>query len=123
MNKFTELAYKGMESLSTVKDSKEFSTVGDIEIRLYKENGEEVVFEPYKILYESIITFAKMGKCFLTEKEILFIQASLMGRIDQIPSDDFVECMRTVPAKFNEMRELWIDDEDRKLLNEPHGTI
>ncbi|MCR0204985.1 hypothetical protein MKC66_09685 [[Clostridium] innocuum] len=121
MNKFTELAYKGMESLRAVKDSKEFSTVGDIEIRLSKKNGEEVVFEPYKILYESIITFAKMGKCFLTEKEILFVQASLTGCIDQIPSDDFIECMKSVPAKFNEMRELWID-EDRKILNEPHGT-
>lgn len=121
MNKFIELAYKGMESLSAVKDSKEFFTDVDIEIRLYKKNGEEVVFEPYKILYESIITFAKMGKCFLTEKEILFVQASLMGCIDQIPSDDFIECMISVPAKFNKMRELWID-EDRKILNEPHGT-
>lgn len=122
MNKFTELAYKGMESLSAVKGSKEFLTVGDIEIRLYKKNGKEVVFEPYKTLYESIITFAKMGKCFLTEKEILFVQASLMGCVDQIPSDDFVECMKSVPAKFYKMKELWGSNEERKILNEPHGT-
>lgn len=27
--------------------------------------------------------------------------------LSQIPSDDFVECMKSVPAKFNKMKELW----------------
>lgn len=27
--------------------------------------------------------------------------------LSQIPSDDFVECMKSVPAKFNKMEELW----------------
>lgn len=107
MNKLTELAYKGSESLRSVKDLKEASIIGDIEIKLYKKNGQAVVFEPFATLEEVILTFAKMAACFLTEKEILFVQASLMGCIDQIPSDDFVECMKSVPTKFNKMKELW----------------
>lgn len=107
MNKLTELAYKGGESLSVVKFLKENSTMGNVEITAHIDDGEELVFEPFTTLEEVILTFAKMTACFLTEKEILFVQASLMGCIDQIPSDDFVECMKSVPAKFNKMKELW----------------
>ena len=121
MNELTELAYKGGESLSTIKLLKESSIIGDTEITTHMDSGEKLVFDPFATLDDVILTFAKMAVCFLTEKEILFVQASLMGCIDQIPSDDFIECMISVPAKFNKMRELWID-EDRKMLNEPHGT-
>ena len=121
MNKFTELAYKGGESVNTIKLLKESSILGDTEITAHMDSGEKLVFDPFATLDDVILTFAKMAVCFLTEKEILFVQASLMGCIDQIPSDDFIESMKSVPAKFNTMRELWID-EDRKILNEPHGT-
>lgn len=121
MNKFTELAYKGGESVNTIKLLKESSIIGDTKITAHMDSGEKLVFDPFATLDDVILTFTKMAVCFLTEKEILFVQASLMGCIDQIPSDDFIECMKSVPAKFNKMRELWID-EDRKILNEPHGT-
>lgn len=122
MNKLTELAYKSGESLSTIKCLKESSIIGDIEITTHMDSGEKLVFDPFATLDEVILTFAKMAVCFLTEKEILFVQASLMGCVDQIPSDDFVECMKSVPAKFYKMKELWRGDEESKILNEPHGT-
>lgn len=122
MNKLTELAYKSGESLSTIKCLKESSIIGDIEITAHMDSGEKLVFDPFATLDEVILTFAKMAVCFLTEKEILFVQASLMGCVDQIPSDDFVECMKSVPAKFYKMKELWRGDEESKILNEPHGT-
>lgn len=105
MNELKELAYKGTISLNVIKDIQE--SFDDIEITAHMDNGKEIVFNPFATLNDVVLMFDKIAKCYLTEKEILFVQASLMGCIDQIPSDDFVNGMKSVPTKLRQMIELY----------------
>lgn len=112
-NELKELAYKGTVSLNVIKDIQE--SFDDIEITAHMDNSKEMVFDPFATLNDVVITFAKIAECYLTEKEILFVQGSLMGCVDQIPSDDFVDGMKNIPEKLRRMKEIWVCDENEKI--------
>ena len=56
MNELTELAYKGGESLSTIKLLKESSIIGDTEITTHMDSGEKLVFDPFATLDDVMLS-------------------------------------------------------------------